>query len=51
MPEKTNVEAIWYLNKLHAFRQSGALVEAAECWLDKEIAELELDIAFQEDLK
>ncbi|QID16088.1 hypothetical protein [Paenibacillus sp. RUD330] len=48
MPEKTNVEAIRHLNKLHVFRQSGAVAGSAKRWLDKEIATLELEIEMRE---
>lgn len=42
--EEADQELHRHIAKLKAFRRSGVILEAAECWLDKEIADLESDL-------
>ncbi|CDN41691.1 hypothetical protein [Paenibacillus sp. P22] len=44
MPLHERAELVRHIAKLRAFRRSGIILEAAECWLDKEIADLESDL-------
>lgn len=44
MPLHARADIARHIAKLRAFRRSGVILEAAECWLDKEIADLEAEL-------
>ncbi|WP_164762962.1 hypothetical protein [Paenibacillus humicus] len=44
MPLHARADIVKHLQQLKAYRYSGVILEAAECWLDKEIADLEADL-------